>query len=182
MGYWTGMRKGEILNLTWEKVDMKAGLIRLEASDTKESAAKIVPIGPELRGVLQGLPRGIHGKTVFLKKGKPIRNGFEKMMKTACEKAGIKWGREEKDGFIFHDLRHTFITEMRRAGVDRTVTMAITGHAIQDMNQRYDTVEDWEKLEAIAKLEAYRSAVTVKVDQVVDQMAVSNSNLLKFPG
>ena len=57
------------------------------------------------------------------------------------------------------DLRHTFITGMRRAGVPRTVTMSVTGHAIKDMNERYDTVEDWEKLEGVDKLRAYRESV-----------------------
>jgi integrase len=44
------------------------------------------------------------------------------------------------------DLRHTFITGMRRAGVPRTVTMSVIGHALKDMHERYDTVEDWKKL------------------------------------
>jgi len=57
------------------------------------------------------------------------------------------------------DLRHTFATGMRRAGVPRTVTMSVTGHAIKDMNERYDTVEDWEKLEGVEKLRAYRNSV-----------------------
>jgi integrase len=172
MGYWTGMRKGEILNLTWDKVDMKNRFIHLESSDTKEGAGKTIPIGDEVNKALNRLPRGLHTKIVFLYNGKPILNRFETAMKTACEKAKIKWGREAKDGFIFHDLRHTFVTDMRRAGVERTVTMAITGHAIQDMNQRYDNVDEKDKLQAIAKLEAYRRNAFANVDQNVDQPAI----------
>jgi hypothetical protein len=57
---------------------------------------------------------------------------------------------------------HAFITDIRRAGVDRTVTMAITGHAITDMNQRYDVVEDSDKLKAVRKLEVlYRNAMVI---------------------
>jgi integrase len=89
-------------------------------------------------------------------------------MKTACKGAGIPWGRKDKGGFIFHDLRHTFVTDMRRAGVPHTVTMAITGHTVTDMNVRYDTVEDFEKLDAIRLLEKFRN-----VDQTVDQKEVT---------
>ncbi len=47
--------------------------------------------------------------------------------------------------------------------------MAITGHAIQDMNQRYDTIDEEDKRQAIAKLEAYRRKTAANVDQNVDQ-------------
>lgn len=54
---------------------------------------------------------------------------------------------------------------MRRAKVDRTVRMAITGHAINGMDQRYDIVEDSDKHEAIKMLEGYRLK-TSNVDQI----------------
>jgi len=95
--------------------------------------------------------------------------GYQDRIKEACKDAGIEYGRSSRDGFVFHDLRHTFITDMRKAGVERTVTMAITGHAIQDMNQRYDTVDERDKKEAIEKLEVYRCKTIANVDQNVDQ-------------
>ncbi len=58
-GYRTGMRKGEILHLTWNKVVLKNRLIRLEASATKEEAAKTIPIGEEFLKVLKRIPKGI---------------------------------------------------------------------------------------------------------------------------
>ncbi len=169
VGYWTGMRKGEIINLMWDRVDLKERFIRLERSDTKERKPKAIPIGEEINRVLARLPRPIHGGHVFLYNGRPILKRFETALKTACKEAGILWGREVKGGFVFHDLRHTFITDMRRAGVARTVTKAITGHARKDMNEHYDTVEEWEKTEAIKMLEKYRS-----VDQNVDQQTITN--------
>ena len=71
MGYWTGMRKGEILKLTWDKVDMAAKVIRLEASDTKERKAKTVPIGEEVSKLRNRIPRVLHTPYVFLYFGKP---------------------------------------------------------------------------------------------------------------
>ncbi len=34
LAYFYGLRKGEILNLTWDRVDINEGVIRLEAEDT----------------------------------------------------------------------------------------------------------------------------------------------------
>jgi integrase len=155
----------EIISLMWDSVDLKNRFIHLGSSETKEEQPKSIPIGEEACRALAKLPRPIHGGYVFLYNGKPILKRFETAMKSAFDKAGIQWGREEKGGFIFHDLRHTFITDMRRAGVPRTVTMAITGHAITGMNERYDTVEGWEKLDAIKKLGAYRESGTKMVQQ-----------------
>ncbi len=50
-------------------------------------------------------------------------------MKSTYERAELVWGRDEKNGVIFHDFRRTFITDMQRAGVRRSVSMSITGKA-----------------------------------------------------
>lgn len=159
-GYWTGMRKGEIINLRWDRVNLKDRTINLRAEDTKDREARVVPIGKHLHKTLSRLPRSIKSDHVFLYGNKPITKRFETGLKTACDKAGISWGRDVEGGFIFHDLRHTFVTDTRRAGIDRTVRMSITGHAIRDMDQRYDSVGVEDKHEAIKKLEGYRAEVT----------------------
>ena len=158
IAYWTGMRKGEILNLTWDKVNLKDRIISLEAVDTKEGKAKTVPIGDRLYEVLSRIPRSIHDSHVFLYCGRPIGH-FTTALKTACEEAGVTWGREVKDGFTFHDIRHTFVTDMRKAGVSKSVRMSITGHAPKDMDDRYNRVDDNDKLQAISQLEADRGNV-----------------------
>jgi integrase len=53
--YETAMRKSELINLTWDKVDERAGVIRLGAADTKENDKRLIPITPQLRAVLDEL-------------------------------------------------------------------------------------------------------------------------------
>ena len=80
-------------------------------------------------------------------------------METGCADAGIVYGRFEERGFIFHDLRHCFATYARRAGVPKNVIMAIMGHAIRDdMNARYDLVEDSDLLAAVDRMAEVFSA------------------------
>ncbi len=57
------------------------------------------------------------------------------------------------DNFRFHDLRHTFNTNMRKAGVDQSVIMKLAGHKTPSMFQRYNTVDLADAKEAYQKLE-----------------------------
>jgi integrase len=54
--YYTGMRREEILALTWDEVDLKTGFIRLKDTDTKTDEARRILIGRELREVLRRIP------------------------------------------------------------------------------------------------------------------------------
>ena len=157
-GYYTGMRKGEILKLTWDKVDLGNRMIRLEAPDTKDKEARNIPICDELYNILVSLPNRIQESSdnshVFQYKGKPVDN-IRGGIKQACKLSGIKYGRFVKGGFIFHDLRHTFNTNMRKAGVPESVIMEITGHSSREMFDRYNTVDEEDARDAINQLEVF---------------------------
>ena len=68
------MRQGEILKLTWDKVDLERNFIRLAGTDTKTGFKRRIPIHPRVREMLINLPRGLHTNRVFLSKGKPVNN------------------------------------------------------------------------------------------------------------
>ena len=68
--YHTGIRPGEISELTWEHVDLKAGFIRLKDTDIKTDTARNISIGRELREVARHLPvaldpQGVRYPSVF---------------------------------------------------------------------------------------------------------------------
>jgi integrase len=151
-GYYAGMRKGEILNLVWKKVKLDRRLIQLDPEDTKDREAGDIPICDELYEIFRNIPNRIQkagdDDDVFLYRGKPIKD-IRQGLKDACKKAGIKYGRFVKDGFIFHDLRHTFNTNMRKAGVSELVIMKITGHSTREMFDRYNTVDKQDTREAV---------------------------------
>jgi len=172
MAYYTGMRKGEILNLTWDKVDLANRMIRLDYKDTKDKEKRNIPICDELYNTLVLLPNRIKGTTednhVFQYKGSPIKD-IRAGLRDACKKAGIKYGRLVKDGFIFHDLRHTFNTNMRKAGVAESVIMEITGHSTREMFDRYNTVDEDDTRKAVKKLEGFFVKVTQKLPKSMSE-------------
>ncbi len=153
--YWTGMRKGEILELTWDKVFLRDRKIRLEIEDTKDDEKRVIPIPEPLYEILSKIPRALHDNHVFLYKGIPlkdVRAGFY----TALKDAGIPYKRGAKGGLTFHDLRHTFVTDMRKAGVPEKLIMKITGHSTREMFDRYNTITDDEGDSAGNQLVAFR--------------------------
>ncbi len=145
VGYFTGMRLGEILGLTWKQVNMEQGYIDLEPEQTKTSEPRRVYFTEELCQVLERVAKvkGLRHRFVFTYKGKPITS-FRRTFRSACQRAGIQ-------DFRFHDLRHTFNTNMRKAGVDQTVIMKLTGHKTPAMFNRYNTVDQQDAKQAMER-------------------------------
>lgn len=145
--YLTGMRAGEIFRLTWNKVDMANRMVKLGAADTKTSEPRVIYLCDKALAILgeAGKVRSLEHSQVFTYRGRPIK-GIRTAFLKACKKAGIK-------DFRFHDLRHTFNTNMRKAGVEQSVIMKLTGHKTASMFYRYNTVDSEDAREAFRKLE-----------------------------
>lgn len=176
MGYYTGMRKGEILKLTWDKVDLANRMIRLDHKDTKDREKRNIPVCNELYNMLVSLPNRIKGSSednhVFQYNGSPVTD-IRASLKRACKKAGIKYGRFVEGGFIFHDLRHTFNTNMRKAGVSESVIMEITGHSTREMFDRYNTIDEDDARKAVNQFEKFVESV----NQTVNYVEVENEKV-----
>jgi integrase len=147
--YHTGMRVGEIFGLTWDRVNLKEGFLDLSAADTKTSEPRRIYFNETLLSLFTELSkvRRIRSKAVFTYRGKPIVT-IRKSFNLACAAAGIK-------DFRVHDLRHTFNTNMRKAGVDRSVIMKITGHKTLCMFERYNTVDAEDARFALERYEGF---------------------------
>ncbi len=149
--YRTGTRAGEIFNLTWDKVDFPQKLVGLEAEDTKTLEPRVVFLCDRAYDILKtvGKIRSLDHNRVFTYRGRPLKK-IKKAFTGACRKAGIV-------NFRFHDLRHTFNTNMRKAGVDQSVIMKLTGHKTPSMFQRYNTVDVDDAKSAYRRLEEFLS-------------------------
>jgi integrase len=152
LGYYSGMRRGEILNLTWKRVKMQEGYLDLEPEDTKTSEPRRIYFNDILWDIFKqaGKVRSLKHDYVFTYRGKPIKE-FREGFNRALRKAGI-------ESFHFHDLRHTFNTNMRKAGVDQTVIMKMTGHKTLSMFNRYNTVDQEDAMGAMKRLDLFLSS------------------------
>jgi len=152
----TGMRKHEVLGLKWEQVDLKNRIIFIE--ETKNGERREIPINDTLLEVFQSLPRQLHSPYVFCKRdGQPYGN-VRKGLMNALRRAGLT-GQDDmplrlKD-FTFHDLRHTFASNLVMAGVPVNTVKELLGHKTLAMTLRYSLLSPDHKRSAVASLDTW---------------------------
>jgi integrase len=110
VAYHLGQRSGEIVGLTWDRVDLQRGSIALRSVDTKTKKPRQVPLTPAVRLELGNLSkvRSLVTNRVFLYKGLPMQR-IHRTFKTAQKDAGIQ-------DFRFHDLRHCASNRYENSG------------------------------------------------------------------
>ncbi len=154
-GYHLGQRLGELLNLSWDRVDLQRGIITLRGTDTKTNKPRQVPMTAPVKATLTELSkvRDLAHKYVFVYHRKPVRE-VETAFRTACRKANI-------ENLCFHDLRHCAATNLRRAGVDTTTAMQMIGHKSPLMWKRYNSVSESDLIAAANRLNTYHSNTVI---------------------
>ena len=148
--YYTGMRRGEIIDLKRNQVNLERRMIIIASSGTKEKNWKRIPISRDFHQLLveiMAVPI-LRCDYVFRIDGhKTIPESFKRQWKSAVK------GMEPAPRF--HDLRHTFKVNMRNSEVDPEITETIMGHSTRTKNvkERYGRVLDSELIQAIDKLQ-----------------------------
>lgn len=128
----TGMRRGEILSLTWEGVDFFRSVVTLFHS--KNGELRTIPINQTVQDLLREKMRvrALKNNLVFNNqtymgiKGSDLNYAFRSVIR-----------RAKIVDFHFHDLRHTFATRLVQAGVDLYKVSRLLGHRSITMTQRY---------------------------------------------
>jgi integrase len=118
----TAMRRGELLSLRWEHVDVarRTALLPL----TKNGTARTVPLSSKAIEILEGMPR--NDAKVF-----PIE---PQTMEAAFKRARV---RASLVDFRFHDLRHTATSRMASKLPNVIELASVTGHRTIQMLRRY---------------------------------------------
>jgi len=149
IAYKLGMRKGEILSLTWDRVDMVDGIIHLD--NTKTDEPRTLPLDVELQRDFRLLyQRNKNCPYVFVNaRGDGRVKDFYYSWRKAVLHASEYLSRPHLKGLLFHDLRRTAVRNLIRAGVPRKIAMMITGHKTESTFNRYHIVAPEDLEEAI---------------------------------
>ncbi|HAH31891.1 MAG TPA: hypothetical protein DCL44_06210 [Elusimicrobia bacterium] len=135
----TGMRRGEILALKWEDVDLEQRIVYL--TETKSGRPREIPIMDKLYDLLVPM-RQVSGP-VFKIPTITLRRHYDKALKLS----GIV-------NFHFHDLRHTFASHFVMITHDLYTLQKILGHSTPLLTQRYAHLSNRHLRSNMAKLDS----------------------------
>jgi site-specific recombinase XerD len=136
----TGMRRGEILNLTWDDVNLQQGVILVK--HTKTGKMREIPISGLLEKVVLECHQNTDGVYVFCDEQGRHYTRIDRLFNRILNQANIQ-------GFRFHDLRHTAASYMVMLGIDLTTVKEILGHQNLDMTLRYAHLSPIHKRQAM---------------------------------
>ncbi len=179
LGYYLGMREGEILTLREKQIHFNTdgsdeGHIELYDGETKSGAGRKIPFSRAIGKLLQAhlaqkrKKKGLERFMFTTQKGSLLgnfRRAFQRACRRSCMHVAACMNKKPKicktceqrglKGLCFHDFRHTAVTNMRKAGVDTSVIMAISGHKTMAMFKRYNRIDLDDGRDAMRRLEAY---------------------------
>lgn len=169
---YTGMRRGELLGLRWDDIDLQAGVINVRRS--------MYYLGQEPRLKLPKTTAG-ERQIMILDKLRPalekggkgfLFGGISPMTRTQFEREWGAWAKGH-EGVTPHQFRHAFATLLYEAGVSDYDAMEVMGHSdITVTRNVYTHIRDQRRQTTVSKLNQYLESGScqepVKEPKVVD--------------
>lgn len=151
MGY-AGMRFGEVRDLRWTDVLLdqgKHGFIVVQrggsGDTTKSKKVRRIPIHPELRTVLAGLPKSFErvftapASKEYPKGDQPLS---ERRLLVSLKRLCKRCGFAKPDQYKLHTFRHAFCSMCARNNVSYRYALEWMGHSSSDILDLYYTMYD----------------------------------------
>jgi integrase len=162
LALYAGLRRGELMALRWDDVDLAGGVIRVERSWDEKSRVFVapksragrrkVPIAAVLRDIL--VERKLTARSELVLPRSDDRAPFDGG--AVAERAKRAWRRAGLDTITLHEARHTFASLMIAAGVNARALATYMGHASVTITyDRYGHLMPGNEGEAAALLDAY---------------------------
>lgn len=122
----TALRRGELLDLRWSRIDWQASTAHIPR--TKTDRSRTIPLTPAALRLLESLSRGEDRVFPF------SANSVKLAWVRATKRAGIV-------GLRFHDLRHEAVSSFFEMGLSMPEVALISGHRDPRMLFRYTHLE-----------------------------------------
>jgi len=136
----TGLRRGELVNLKWESVDLNRKLIYIESSATfrtKSGRMRIIPLNDTAFFLLHARQWKDTSDYVFSLNGKPL---FAPWI-THIFKRYVRIAKLSNQSIHFHSLRHTFASWLAQDGTSVYVIKDLLGHSDVKTTQIYSHLQ-----------------------------------------
>lgn len=162
LSLYTGMRMGEVVGLTWERVDLHRRVVLLE--ETKAGKRRAVPLHEKAVEALEERLAYRHqhcpgSPWVFCNaKGRQVKD-MKKSFTRARKEAGI-------ENYRRHDQRHTLASWMVMSGVELVRVRDMLGHSTIRMTERYAHLHPEALHEAVAMLGKSRSGHAEEIEEM----------------
>ena len=128
----TGMRRGELMGLTWADIDLSNRKVYLH--QTKNGEPRQVPLTRQAMALLESLPKDC--ERVFPMGMSALRSQFERL-KRHLKQGWYGFGANPFSDLRFHDFRHEALSRLSDAGLNVIELSHISGHKTLAMLKRY---------------------------------------------
>jgi len=127
----TGMRKGELLSLEWDHVNLDNKILTVDFLNAKSGSTRHIPLNTEAFNTLKNWQKR-SDSIGFVFKGKNHQQlkDFPLIWHAVLDEAKIT-------KFRFHDIRHHFASKLVMASVDLNTVRELLGHSDLKMTLRY---------------------------------------------
>ena len=142
----TGARKGEILSLRWNQVNLKKGMITVH--DTKNNERRSIPLQGHALELVNNLGkvRRLDTDLLFASKMNPNKQlSIDSIWKEIIKKSKII-------NFRFHDLRHSAASYLAMNGASIPEIAEVLGHKTLQMVKRYSHLTEQHTSKVVAKM------------------------------
>ncbi len=165
LGFTSGARRSELLKLRWKNIDFNTA--QFFCGDTKNGDDKILHLTPVIVAELKRIQsiskksssnitelkkvRDIGNNLIFIGKQGKLHTSYWKNWTKALKQAEIKeYDDRYNEKLVFHSERHTFCTDLHKAGKDLKVIQSLAGHKNINTTLRYTHDDEEVKANAVA--------------------------------
>jgi len=164
-GLYTGQRLGDLVQMTWEQINLDHDEISFITSKTGRRV--LVPVSSHLKDHILSLPssdspesvvhpqsfevfvRGKGTRTLSRQFGELLARAGLRMRQPHRRKSDEARSKKTVNSLTFHSLRHTAVSLLKNAGVSSAIVQDIVGHESAEISTHYTHIDQTSKRKAI---------------------------------